>query len=87
MYLGWSLILLFANSVYMELFTGFAIGFSIHRHQLINHARFVQQPLKWLLVDDNISYKKSFYTVERLRQITKGAQIHFLELNLQILHN
>ena len=55
MYLGWSLILLFANSVYMEPFTGFAIGFSIHRHQLINHARFVQQRLKWLLADDTIS--------------------------------
>ena len=87
MYLGWSLILLFANSVYMELFTGFAIGFSIHRHQLINHARFVQRRLKWLLVDDTISHKKSFYTIECLRQITKGAQRRFLELNLQILHN
>ena len=87
MYLGWSLILLFANSVYMELFTGIAIGFSIHRHQLINHARFVQQRLKWLLVDGKTSFEKCFYTIERLRQITKGAQIRFLELNLQILHN
>ena len=87
MYLGWSLILLFANSVYMDLFTGFAVGFSIHRHQLINHARFVQRRSKWLLADGKISFKKCFYTIERLRQITKGAQIRFLELNLQILHN
>ena len=87
MYLGWSLILLFANSVYMEPYTGFAIGFSIHRHQLINHARFVQQRLKWLLVDGTTSFKKCFYTIECFRQIIKGAQIRFLELNLQILHN
>ena len=85
MYLGWSLILLFANSVYMEPFTGFAIGFSIHRHQLINHARFVQQPDSngcwWIIL---FRIRKVF---KRLRQITKGAQIRFLELNLQILHN
>ena len=60
MYLGWSLILLFANSVYMEPFTGFAIGFSIHRHQLINHARFVQQRLKWLLADGKFCLRNVF---------------------------
>ena len=79
MYLGWSLILLFANSVYMEPFTGFAIGFSIHRHQLINHARFVQRRLKWLLADGTTSFKKCFYKANHKRSSNTFPRTEFAD--------